>query len=70
MRIYDIVFNFVLANFRSLLLDLQIFLKPLEFLFINLVLFITHIFGQDYILTYFSPNFVQISIVEEPMLRK
>ena len=70
MRINGRVSNFILSRLRTFTLNLQILFESVEFVLVSVILLKRHVFGQNHIFGYFSSYFVEITVVEEPMLGK
>jgi hypothetical protein len=68
--IHRVILDGVLSHLRSSFLQLQVLLKPLELPLVGLVLLEVHVLGEDDVLCDFCSDFVQISVVEEPVFGK
>ena len=70
MRVNSLVPHHVVKRFQFIVSRLHVLLECLHRLHTRLILGEGHIVGNDDILEYFSLDFVEIALVEEPMLRE
>ena len=68
VRIDHVVLYSIITHIRAFSLQLQVLFEVLEFQAIGLVFLKVHVLGKDHVFGDFCPDFVEVAIVEEPVL--